>query len=98
MKLTPIRDQVLVELDPQETEFGDSGIARPENAHDKPMWGTVVGVGPGKDNERGHFIPTELHVGDRVFVPWSTGQDLTIGGKPHVFIRERLIEAIEVAA
>lgn len=91
MKIFPIGDQVLVELDAREREFGDSGIARPQTAEDKPTWGTVVGVGPGRYvriKGRSVWRPVTVERGQRVLVEWSTGHDLTIGGRHHVCLHE----------
>lgn len=87
MRLRPIGDRVIVELDPLEADFGDSGLARPDIAMDKPRWGTVRGVGPGIQGKRG-FVPTTLRPGQRVYVPWAKGHDMSIGGRPHVVVHE----------
>lgn len=87
MMVTPLQDRVLVELDPAETDFGSSGILRPDIAEDMPRVGTVRAVGPGVRTRRG-FRATTLMIGDRVHVPWRRGTTLTIDGRRHVFVRE----------
>jgi co-chaperonin GroES (HSP10) len=102
MKIRPRNDKVLVELDDFEKMFGeDSAIIRPEIAFDKPLWGTVRGVGPGKYSRKGVFLRTTLRPGDRVLVPWVRGHDLSIAGKLHVMVSEFAkddIIAVEKAA
>jgi chaperonin GroES len=51
IKLTPLKDRVLVE--PHEAEVKTtSGIIIPESAQEKPQKGTVVAVGEGKKMSR----------------------------------------------
>lgn len=71
--------KVLVELDPFEKYF-DKGqlLKRPQIAYDKPMLGTVRGVGRGCTVRPGH----------RVLVPWARGHDLGIAGQHHVMVSE----------
>lgn len=95
MKLTPILDRILVELDPFEQTFGDSTLVRPDIAMDKPRWGTVRGCGAGAIGKRGQRKPTSVHPGQRVYVPWATGHDLVIGGRLHLAVREADILAVE---
>jgi co-chaperonin GroES (HSP10) len=92
MKFTPIRDHVLVELDPFDPTFDGGPILRPDIAAEKPIWGTVAAVGPGLRH------PIGLRPGARVIVPWATGHDLSIAGRLHVLLRESQILAVEVAA
>lgn len=87
MRIVPLHDRVLVEMDPPDDEFGSTGIARAQIARDKPMVGTVRGAGPGVHTKRG-FRRTTLRPGDRVQVPWGRGHDMVIGGRLHVFVHE----------
>lgn len=95
MKVTPVLDNVLVELDPFESTFGDGPIIRPDIAMEKPMDGTVLAVGRGRISDKGVRIPVELSAGDRVKVPWSTGHDLGIGGWLHVMVKADDILTVE---
>ena len=92
MKLQPVGDQVLVELDARPESFDDGGlIARPDIAAEKPIWGTVRGTGPGrtvKVHGKARFLPVTVHAGQRVCIAWGTGHDIAIGGKHHVFLHE----------
>ena len=97
MFIRPLRDLVLVRLDRREPNFGDGPIVRPAVAAEKPIWGVVVGVGPGLQTKRG-LVPTTVCVGQRVSVPWSTGHDLTIGGEHHVMVHEPDLLALETEA
>ena len=91
MKLTPVTDQILIEMDPIESKFGDSDLVRPDIAKDAPVWGTVRGVGPGRVVERHGkrvFLPTSLTTGQRVLVPIQAGKRVNIGDSAYRFIRE----------
>lgn len=94
MKLQPIGDQVLVELDPREVAFDADGlIVRPDIGAEKPIWGTVAGTGPGRvmrspRTGRMRELPVTVKKGDRVCIAWGTGHDYTIAGKHHVFVHE----------
>ena len=94
MKLKPVQDQVIVRLDAFENNFEDSGIIRPGIAKEKPVWGEVLGVGPGNVSKKGVLIPTTLNTGDRVYVPWSTGSDVMQGDRMLVIVREHQIMAV----
>lgn len=91
MMVFPVGDQVLVELDQREQTFGDSTIERPQTVEEKPIWGTVRGVGPGRTvtrRGRSRYLPTTVAKGQRVMIAWGTGHDLTIAGRHHVCIHE----------
>ena len=88
MKVYPIHDRVLVSFDQFERTFGDSDLIRPDIAFDKPIWGTVRGVGPGKINKRGNRIPMTLKPGDRVLVPFAKGHEMSIDGRLFAFVSE----------
>jgi chaperonin GroES len=89
MKYIPTSDNILVRLDPRETEFGDSGLARPSVAEEMPMTGTVVARGPGRWGKKGvRRVPMTITTGDRVMIPWATGQEISIGGVYHREVRE----------
>jgi co-chaperonin GroES (HSP10) len=95
MKIRPISDLVFIRLDQMEDTFGDTAIVRPDVAKSRPMWGTVVAVGSGKQVGVNEWIKMEVGVGDRVCVPWRTGADSEIDGVHGVIVRYDDIMAIE---
>lgn len=98
MRLTPIADRVFVRLDPMEKTWGaESKLIRPDVGKEKPRWGEVIGVGAGRITRKGVRIEPSLHRGDRVCVPWQTGQDLKIAGRLCVIVREADVLAVEAA-
>lgn len=89
MKYRPTLDHVLVRLDPRDREFGRTGLVRPDIAEEMPMVGTVVARGPGRwARKAARRVPMTLTKGDRVMIPWATGQEITIGGVYHREVRE----------
>ena len=94
MKISPIGNKVLVELDPLEETFNSSVIIRPNIAQEKPVWGKVLAIGEGLYTRKSAFIRTELNAGDRVFIPWRSGHDFKINGKLHIFVKESDIMAV----
>ena len=94
MKIRPISDWVFIRLDPIEDIFGDTAIVRPDIAKSKPMWGTVVAVGPGKQVSVNEWIEMDVNVGDHVCIPWHTGADINIGKMQNVIVRYDEIMAV----
>lgn len=55
---------------------------------EKLAQGWVRAIGPGKKNEDGNVIPTELLVGDHVLFGEHTGQKVKHEGKEYLMMRE----------
>ena len=94
LNVKPIGDRVLVEAAPAETKTA-SGIYIPETVQEKPQYGTVVAVGPGKHAEQtGTLIPLTVKVGDKVIYSKFGGQEFPIDGKDYLVMREADIYVI----
>jgi chaperonin GroES len=86
VNITPLHDRVLVRrLEEKETAKG--GIIIPDTAKEKPHEGEVIAVGAGK-MEKGHRIPLEVKVGDRILFGKYTGNDITIDDQEYLILRE----------
>ena len=86
VNITPLHDRVLVRrLEEKETAKG--GIIIPDTAKEKPHEGEVIAVGAGK-MEKGHRIPLDVKVGDRILFGKYTGNDLTIDDQEYLILRE----------
>ena len=105
MTIRPLRDQVLVRLDPLEL-VSSGGLHLPEPAAEAPLnrpparRATVIAVGPGRRRKRGDgLVPPAVAVGDRVVVnAWMTDSvtgDGRVGLGGDVLIEETDILAIE---
>jgi chaperonin GroES len=85
MNLEMLGDRVLIEQDKGE-EKTKSGIIIPDTAKEKPQKGKVVSVGPGKRDDSGKLIPTELKVGDTVLYGKYAGTEVKLDGKDYVYM------------
>jgi chaperonin GroES len=65
MKLKPLADRVVVRPSKAE-EKTKGGIIVPDTAKEKPVWGEVIAVGPGRISDDGKAIPMEVKVGNMV--------------------------------
>ena len=91
VNITPLHDRVLVRrLEEKETAKG--GIIIPDTAKEKPQEGEVMAVGAGK-MEKGHRVPLDVRVGDRILVGKYNGNDFKIDGQEYLILREEEILA-----
>ena len=91
LNITPLHDRVIVRrLEEKETAKG--GIIIPDSAKEKPHEGEVIAVGAGK-LEKGHRIPLDVKVGDRILFGKYTGSDIKIEDQEYLILREEEILA-----
>ncbi len=91
MNITPLHDRVLVRrLEEEETAKG--GIIIPDTAKEKPHEGEVIAVGAGR-LEKGHRIPLDVKLGDRILFGKYTGNDIKIEDQEYLILREEEILA-----
>ncbi len=89
VNVTPLHDRVLVRrLEEKETAKG--GIIIPDTAKEKPQEGEVMAIGAGK-MEKGHRIPLDVKVGDRILFGKYTGNDIKIDEQEYLILREEEI-------
>jgi chaperonin GroES len=93
MNLKPLADRVVVKPSAAE-EKTKGGIIVPDTAKEKPVWGEVIAIGPGKTSDEGKLIPLEVKVGDRVLYGKYSGTEVTIDGEELLIMRESDIFAI----
>jgi chaperonin GroES len=87
--VTPLHDRVLVRrLDEKQTAKG--GIIIPDTAKEKPQEGEVMAIGVGK-MEKGHRVPLDVKVGDRILFGKYTGNDIKIDDQEYLILREEEI-------
>jgi chaperonin GroES len=86
INVTPLHDRVLVRrLEEKETAKG--GIIIPDTAKEKPQEGEVIAVGAGK-MEKGHRVPLDVKVGDRILFGKYTDNDIKIDDQEYLIVRE----------
>ena len=93
MNLKPLADRVVVRPSVAE-ERTKGGIIVPDTAKEKPVWGEIIAVGPGKFSDEGKLIALEVKVGDRVLYGKYSGTEVTIDGEELLIMRESDIFAI----
>ena len=87
MKLRPLHDRILV-VGIGEEDKTSGGIIIPDTAKEKPQEGRVVAVGPGKLDEHGKRIPTDVKPDDRVLFGKYAGTEIKLDGVEHLIMRE----------
>jgi chaperonin GroES len=71
MKLKPIGDRIIVRRREQQDKT-ESGIYLPDTAKNKPQYGKVLAVGPGKLQKDGKRRSMQVKEGDTVlFTSWA---------------------------
>jgi chaperonin GroES len=80
--MKPINDRVVVKPAPADEKTA-GGIIIPDNAKEKPQRGTVVAVGPGKENHK-----MTVKKGDTVLYGKYAGQEISHDGKDYLIMRE----------
>lgn len=93
MNLKPLADRVVVKPSAAE-EKTKGGLYVPDTAKEKPVWGEVVAVGPGKVSDDGKTIPMQIKVGDKVLYGKYSGTEVTVDGDELLIMRESDIFAI----
>ena len=93
MNLKPLADRVVVRPSVAE-ERTKGGIIVPDTAKEKPVWGEIIAIGPGKVSDEGKLIALEVKVGDRVLYGKYSGTEVTIDGEELLIMRESDIFAI----
>jgi chaperonin GroES len=88
VKITPLRDKVVVKRLEEVEEKTPGGIIIPDTAKEKPQIGEVVAVGKGKILQDGKIIPPEVKVGDRVLFAKYAGTEVKIEGEEYLIMSE----------
>jgi chaperonin GroES len=91
VNVTPLHDRVLVTRI-EAKEMAKSGIIIPDSAKEKPQEGEVVAVGLGK-LEKGHRVPVDVQVGDRILFGKYTGSEINVDDREYLILREEEILA-----
>jgi chaperonin GroES len=95
MMLRPCGDRVLVKPNVEEEKTA-GGIVLPDTAKERPQWGEVIAVGPGKWDEDGkHRIPMDVKVGDKVIFAKYGGTEVKVDGEEYLILRESDILAVK---
>lgn len=88
MKITPIKDNIVVKRIEEEDEKKVGSIIIPDTAKEKPLTAEVVAVGSGRVLKDGKKIPLEVKVGDRVLVGKYSGSEVKLEDTEYLILRE----------
>jgi chaperonin GroES len=91
-EVRPLADRVVV----RPIDEGDQmkgGLHIPDTAKEKPQQGEVIAVGPG-GMEKGHRVPMELEVGQRVLYGRYSGTEVTIDDQKLLIVKESDVLAV----
>ena len=97
LNIIPLHDRVLVRR-LQEKATAKGAIVIPDSAKEKPQEGEVVAVGAGR-REKGHRVPPDVKVGDRILFGKYTGNEIKLDGQEYLIVREEeiLVRVAEIA-
>ena len=91
--ITPLADRVLIKpTEEEESTYGN--IVVPDMGKDKPDFGTVLAVGPGRYDNNGNLIPTRLEIGQKVIMPKYGANTVELEGEEYVVAAESEILGI----
>jgi chaperonin GroES len=93
MNINPVYDRVVIKRS-EDDKVTLGGIVIPDSAAEKPVKGEVVAVGKGKILDNGVLCPLELKVGDKVLFGKYAGNEIKIGDKKLLVMRESDIMAV----
>ncbi len=92
MKIKPLFDRVLLEIEESEKET-KGGILLPTAAQEKSQVAKVVAVGKGGELD-GKKIEMQVEKGDRVLYSKYSGTEVTVEDKKYVIVRQADILAV----
>ncbi len=92
MKLRPMGDRILIQ-GWEEEKTTSTGIILPGSAKEKPQIAEVVAVGPGGVVD-GKEVKMELKAGDKIIVSKYAGNELKMGDKEYVIVRQSDVLAV----
>ncbi len=93
MNLKPLADRVIVKA-AQAEEKTKGGLYIPDTGKEKPMYGEVVAVGPGKVSDAGQVVTMQVKAGDKVLYGKYSGTEVQVEGDDYLIMRESDIFAI----
>ena len=87
MNIKPLADRVLILPAPAEEKIG--GIIIPDTAKEKPLQGTVIAAGEGKEDEK-----MILKAGDKVLYGKYAGTEIEFEGEKYLIMRQSDVVAV----
>lgn len=94
VKIRPLGDRVLLEIEEGAAEQIKGGIVIPDSAKEKPQEYVVVAVGTGKTDDKGKKIAMDVKVGDIVLTSKYGGTEVKYNDKEYKIVSADDILAI----
>lgn len=88
--IKPSGDKILVKRADPETKT-KGGIIIPELAMEDQAFGTVIDVGPGKIDEKGHRHPMTVKAGDKIYFTKNAVIEVQHNGSEHLMMKEERV-------
>lgn len=95
MDIRPLHDRVVIRR-MEEEKKSPGGIVIPDSATEKPVFGEVVAVGPGKVNDKGERRLPDVKMGDKVLFGKYSGTEVKLNGSDYIVMREDDIMGVMV--
>lgn len=92
MKIKPLFDRIIIEQEKEETS--KAGIFLGNANQDNPIFGRVLYVGSGNENNDGKKLPMYIKAGDKVLYNKFSGVEALIDNKKVHILRQTDILAI----
>jgi chaperonin GroES len=85
--ITPLADRVLIKpIEENESTFGN--IIIPDMGKERPDFGMVLAVGPGRYDNNGNLVPMRIEVGQKVIAPKYGANTIEVGGEEYILAAE----------
>ena len=85
--ITPLADRVLIQpIEAEESTYGN--IVVPDMGKDRPDFGHILAVGPGRYDNNGNLVPVRVKVGQKVIMPKYGANTVEIEGEEYVLASE----------
>lgn len=88
MKITPIKENIVVKRLEETEEKKVGSIIIPDSAKEKPKEGKVVTLGTGKLDKDGKKVAFNIKAGDRVLFTSYAGTDVTVDEHEYLIMSE----------
>ena len=88
MKITPIKENIVVKRLEDKEEKKVGSIIIPDSAKEKPLTAEVIAVGSGRVLKDGQKVPLEVKVGDKVLVGKYSGSEIKLENVEYLIVRE----------
>ena len=88
MKITPIKENIVVKRLEETDEKKVGSIIIPDSAKEKPLTAEVIAVGSGRLLKDGKKVPLEVKVGDKVLVGKYSGSEVKLDDVEYLIVKE----------